>query len=181
MKPQSEARWRALGSQMQRIVAGYVAGNLLISLIAASCATVVLIALGVPFPLALGLLVFVLDLIPLAGATIAAVVLALAALTHSTTAAIIVVAYFAVYQLFENHVLQPLVYGRTVQTSPLLALIAVLIGASVGGILGAIAAIPVAASLQALAVDMLHRSARQPVDGAARATRIEPVAHRGLK
>jgi predicted PurR-regulated permease PerM len=181
MTRESEVRWRALGTEVQRIVVGYVAGNLVISLIAGAGATAVLLALGVPFPLALGLLVFVLDLIPLAGATIAAVILALAALTHSTTAAIVVVAYFAIYQLFENHVLQPLVYGRTVQTSPLVALIAVLAGASIGGILGAIAAIPVAASLRAVATDMLDRSARQPVEGAAGAARIQPVAHRRLE
>jgi predicted PurR-regulated permease PerM len=160
LRPDAEARWRVLGAEVQRIVGGYVAGNLLISLIAGSAATAVLFALGVPFPLALGLLVAVLDLIPLAGATIAAVILAIVALTHSTTAAIVVVAYFAVYQLIENHVLQPLVYGRTVQTSPLTALVAVLIGASVAGILGALAAIPVAASLEVVASDYLDRRRR---------------------
>jgi predicted PurR-regulated permease PerM len=160
LRPDREMRWRALGAELQRIVSGYVAGNLLISLIAGSAATAVLLALGVPFPLALGLLVFILDLIPLAGATIAAVILAGVALTHSTTAAIVVVVYFAVYQLIENHVLQPLVYGHTVQTSPLTALIAVLIGASVGGILGAIAAIPVAASLEVVAADYVDRKRR---------------------
>jgi predicted PurR-regulated permease PerM len=154
-----EARWREVGHRIYRTIGGYITGNLLISFIAAVSSTVVLLIMGVPFPLALGLLVFILDLIPLAGATIAAVVLTLVALTHSTTAAIVVLVFFIVYQQLENHLLQPLVYGRTVQLSPLVVLIAVLIGAEVAGVLGALGAIPIAGSLQVILIDWLdHRS-----------------------
>jgi predicted PurR-regulated permease PerM len=167
MRPDRERRWRRLGSEIYRIVGGYVSGNLLISLIAATAATIVLLIVGVPFPLALGLLVFILDLIPLAGATLAAVVLTLVALSHSTTAAIVVLLYFVVYQQVENHLIQPLVYGRTVQLSPLAALIAVLLGAELGGVLGALAAIPVAGSIRAILDDwQTQRQADRRATGA---------------
>ena len=136
-------------------------GNLLISLIAGTATTIVLLATGVPFAVALGLIVAILDLIPLAGATLAAIIVGLVAFLHSIVAGIVVVVFFIVYQQLENHLLQPLVYGRTVQLSPLVVLIAVLIGAELAGILGALGAIPVAGALQVIIVDWLeHRRAR---------------------
>jgi predicted PurR-regulated permease PerM len=160
-----QERWRRVGTRIYQTIGGYVTGNLLISLIAAGTSTVVLLIMSVPFPFALGLLVFILDLIPLAGATLAAVILGLVALTQSVTAAIVVVGYFVVYQQLENHLLQPLVYGRTVQLSPLVVLIAVLIGAEVAGILGALGAIPVAGAFQVILQEWLEhrRERRTPV------------------
>src|SRR3954468_1181397 len=112
MRPASHERGRPVGDDVYRIIGGYVSGNLVISFIAATPSTIVLLATGVPYPLALGLLVFILDLIPLAGATLAAVILAIVAFSHSTTAGIVVVVFFVLYQQLENHLLQPLVYGR---------------------------------------------------------------------
>jgi predicted PurR-regulated permease PerM len=157
--PDSQPRWRALGHELYRIIGGYVSGNLLISLIAGTAATLVMLALDVPFALALGLVVAILDLIPLAGATLGAVIVTLVALTVSVTTGIVVLAFFVIYQQLENHLLQPLVYGRTVQISPLFALISVLIGAEVAGVIGALGAIPIAASLRAILIDWRkHRS-----------------------
>jgi predicted PurR-regulated permease PerM len=149
----SRARWAAVGRDIYRTVGGYVTGNLLISLIAGVATTVVLLALGMPFALALGLLVAILDLIPLAGATLAAVIVTLVAFTESVTTAIVVLVFFVIYQQVENHLLQPLVYGRTVQLSPLAILIAVLVGAEVAGVVGALCAIPIAGTIQILVVD----------------------------
>ncbi len=157
----SQARWRAVGRDIYRAVGGYVTGNLLISLIAGTGATLVLIAMGVPFAVALGLIVAILDLIPLAGATIAAVIVGAVAFLHSIPAGIVVVVFFVLYQQLENHVLQPLVYGRTVQLSPLAVLISVLIGAELAGVLGALAAIPVAGALQVIFVDYLRARRRE--------------------
>jgi predicted PurR-regulated permease PerM len=151
----AQPRWRAVGHDIYRTVGGYVTGNLLISLIAGFAATIVLIALGVPYAVALGLLVAILDLIPLAGATLAAIVVSTVAFLHSVPAGIIVVSFFIIYQQLENHFLQPVIYGRTVQLSPLAVLISVLVGAELAGILGALAAIPVAGSLQVIARDQL--------------------------
>jgi predicted PurR-regulated permease PerM len=154
----SRPRWRKVGHDIYRTVGGYVTGNLLISLIAGSLTTIVLLALGVPYAVALGLIVAILDLIPLAGATIAAILIGTVAFIHSIPAGIIVVVFFIVYQQVENHLLQPLVYGRTVQLSPLAVLISILIGAELAGILGALGAIPVAGSIQVVVNDWLaHR------------------------
>ena len=159
---ESQPRWRNVGDQIYRTVGGYVTGNLFISLIAGGLTTIVLLVLGVPFAVALGLLVAILDLIPLAGATLALILVGTVAFLHSIVAGIVVVVFFIVYQQVENHLLQPLVYGRTVQLSPLIVLISVLIGAEIAGILGALGAIPVAGAIQVLVVDWLrHRRGRR--------------------
>jgi predicted PurR-regulated permease PerM len=163
LAPDSRRRWRVVGRDIYRTVGGYVTGNLLISLIAGTLTTIVLLITGVPYALALGLIVAILDLIPLAGATIAAIIVGAVAFIHSVPAGIIVVVFFVLYQQVENHVIQPVIYGRTVQLSPLAVLIAVLIGAALAGVLGALAAIPVAGSLQVVFVDWLrHRRGEAP-------------------
>jgi predicted PurR-regulated permease PerM len=149
----SQPRWRRVGHDIYRTVGGYVTGNLLISLIAGVSSTIVLLIMGVPYAVALGLIVAFLDLIPLAGATLAAIIVGAVAFLHSIPAGIVVIAFFVVYQQVENHLLQPVVYGRTVQLSPLAVLIAVLIGAELAGVLGALAAIPVAGAIQVVIVD----------------------------
>ena len=163
LAPGPQRRWRAVGHDIYRTVGGYVTGNLLISLIAGGLTTIVLLVVGVPYAVALGLIVAILDLIPLAGATIAAIIVGAVAFLHSIPAGIIVIVFFIVYQQVENHILQPIVYGKTVQLSPLVVLIAVLIGAQLAGVLGALAAIPVAGSLQVVFVDWLrHRRGEEP-------------------
>jgi predicted PurR-regulated permease PerM len=149
----SRPRWRRVGQEIYRTVGGYVTGNLLISLIAGALTTAVLFAVGVKYAVALGLIVAILDLIPLAGATIAAIIVGTVAFIDSVTAGIIVVVFFVIYQQIENHFLQPVIYGRTVQLSPLAVLIAVLVGGSLAGILGALGAIPVAGTIQVLLLD----------------------------
>jgi len=151
----SQPRWRRVGHDVYRTIGGYITGNLLISLIAGVSITVVLLVMGVQYAVALGLLVAVLDLIPLAGATIAGVVVVAVSFLHSVPAGIVVGVFFVVYQQLENHFLQPVIYGRTVQLSPLVVLIAVLVGAALAGILGALAAIPVAGTIQVIVRDML--------------------------
>jgi predicted PurR-regulated permease PerM len=154
----SQKRWRAVGHDVYRTVGGYVTGNLLISVIAGVSVTIVLLIMGVPYAVALGLLVAVLDLIPLAGATVAGVIVVLVAFLHSVPAGIVLLVFIIAYQQLENHFLQPVIYGRTVELSPLVVLISVLVGAELAGILGALAAIPVAGSIQVIVRDQLaHR------------------------
>jgi predicted PurR-regulated permease PerM len=157
----SQERWRKVGGDIYRTVGGYVTGNILISLIAGSSATVVLLIMGVPYAVALGLLVAILDLIPLAGATVAGIVVVLVAFLHSVPAGIVVLIFIVAYQQVENHFLQPVIYGRTVQLSPLAVLVSVLVGAELAGVLGALAAIPVAGTIQVIVRDRL--SARKTV------------------
>jgi len=160
---QAQPRWRKVGGDIYRTVGGYVTGNLAISLIAGVVSTAVLLVLGVPYAVALGLIVALLDLIPLAGATLAAIIVSAVGFLHSTTAGIVLVIFFVLYQQLENHVLQPLVYGRTVRLSPLIVLVAVLMGAELAGVIGALGAIPVAGSIQVVVVDWLeHRRQKVP-------------------
>ena len=169
---ESQERWRGVGRSIYRTVGGYVTGNLLISLIAGTLTTIVLLIVGVPYAVALGLLVAILDLIPLAGATIAMILVGTVSFLNSVPDGIIVVIFFVVYQQIENHFLQPVIYGRTVQLSPLAVLVSVLIGAELAGVLGALAAIPVAGTIQVLILDWLkHRRTRtiDPLTGAPKA------------
>jgi predicted PurR-regulated permease PerM len=163
---ESQPRWRRVGDEIYRTVGGYVTGNLLISFIAGALTTIVLIILGVPYAVALGLIVAILDLIPLAGATMAAILIGIVAFLHSIPAGIVVVAFFIGYQQVENHVLQPVIYGRTVQLSPLAVLISILIGAELAGILGALAAIPVAGTIQVLLLDWRRHRREHPAPAA---------------
>ena len=150
-------RARMLVTQMYDAVTGYVTGNVLTSVLAAVLTAGMLAIVGVPYAIPLGILLGLFDFLPLVGATIGATVVVLAALFSSVGAAIVMLIFFFIYQQIENHVLQPLVYGRTVQMSPLLVLVSVIIGAGIGGIIGAIVAVPVGASLQILFRDMAAR------------------------
>jgi predicted PurR-regulated permease PerM len=110
--------------------------------------------LSVPFAVPLAVLMAFLDLIPLVGATIGGVGIGIvAAISDFPTALIVWAIFFVVYQQIENNLLQPIIYRRTVQLHPLVVLIAVLIGGSQLGVLGALIAIPVAAGLQILLKD----------------------------
>jgi predicted PurR-regulated permease PerM len=166
LPPESEKRWSPIGRDIYRTVGGFVAGALLIATIAGVSTGILLTALGVQYAFALALLVGLLDLIPLAGATIGAVVVTTVAfIDASWPVGVAVLVFFVLYQQFENHVLYPMIYSRTVQLSPLAILIAVLIGASLAGILGALAAIPVAGTLQVLLLDFLRRR-KEPIASA---------------
>ncbi|MFL5938157.1 MAG: AI-2E family transporter [Gaiellaceae bacterium] len=164
LSPESQPRWRKVGHDIYSTVGGYVTGNLLISLIAGVLTTLVLLVLGVPYAVALGLIVAILDLIPLAGATIAAIIIGAVAFIHSIVAGIVVIAFFILYQQLENHLLQPIVYNRTVALSPLVILISVLIGAEIAGVLGALGAIPIAGTIQVLVVDYLRERRERAIE-----------------
>jgi predicted PurR-regulated permease PerM len=150
-------RWQRVGQEIYRTVGGYVTGNLLISLIAGIASAIVLFVLGSDYAIALAVVVAVLDLVPLAGATLAAIIVSVVAFIElGWVKGIIVVVFFVIYQQLENHVLQPLIYGRTVQLSPLIVLVSVLIGAELAGILGALAAIPIAGIIQAIGRELVR-------------------------
>jgi predicted PurR-regulated permease PerM len=149
-----EARYRQLVIDINQAVGRYMLGNIAISVLATLATWLVLTILGVPYALSLGIVVGFFDLIPLVGATIGAIVVALATLTVDfPTATIVWVAFVVVYQRFENYLVQPLVYGRALDVNPLVTILGVLAGASLLGILGALLAIPVAAAVQIILRD----------------------------
>jgi predicted PurR-regulated permease PerM len=168
-QPGTATRIRSVGADCARSITGYISGNLLISVIAGVLTYVVLLILGVPFAVLIAVFVAVVDLIPLIGATIGSIVGALAGFVHSVPAGIIVIVFFVVYQQVENHLLQPVIYARTVKLDPLTVIIAILVAAELAGILGALLAIPIASMIQVIVRDVWdHRGGRpkqQPTVG----------------
>ena len=149
-------RWDRAAQGVYRTVGGYVTGNIFLSVIAGVLAWIALFALDVPYAVPLAVVVALFDLIPLAGATISGIIVILVAVaTEGWVVALIFGIYFLVYQQLENHILQPIVYRRTVAMSPVVVLIAVLIGADLAGIIGALIAIPIAGSLVVIANEAL--------------------------
>jgi predicted PurR-regulated permease PerM len=158
----AEKRARDVAHEINRAVTGYVVGNLLISVLAGIMTYVTLTILGVPFAVPLAVLMALFDLIPLVGATLGGIVIGIVcAIVDFPTAPIVWVIVLLVYQQAENHLVQPIIYGRTVQLHPLLVIISILIGGTLLGVLGALLAIPAAAVVQILVKDWWqHRPGR---------------------
>jgi len=143
-----------MGRSLQHIggaISGYVAGALTIAVIAGIATYIVLTILGVPFSGPLAVLAGVMSLIPMVGATIAAVIIGVVTLFEDfPTATIIWTIWAIVYQQLENNLIQPQIQRRTVNVHPFITIVAVLFGGSLLGVMGAIIAVPVAASIQIL-------------------------------
>jgi predicted PurR-regulated permease PerM len=148
LKPSDAATARRLGREIRRAIAGFISGNLLISLIAGVVSLVTLLVLRVPYAFALSALVALFDLIPLIGAAIATIAVGFVALTKGGTVALIVVLVLLLYQFIEGHIIQPVVYSKSIDLSPLFIVIASILGAEIAGIGGVLLAIPVGAVLQ---------------------------------
>lgn len=141
----------ALDRTFQRIgisVSAYIGGALLQAFIAGLCAFIVLTILGVPSPLVLGVIVAIFDVIPMVGSTIAGVLVGIVTLFASFPIDTIIWAAFVIaYQQFENYVIQPRIQSQAVNLEPFIVLIAVLFGGTLMGVVGAILAIPIAATI----------------------------------
>ncbi len=134
-------------SEMRRQVGGYVRGQIISSFLAATFAGVILFALGIPHYLTLAAFVFLADFVPMFGQTIGTIPPVLIALTISPVKALIVLVLFVLYQQLENHVIVPKVYANTLELSPLVALMALLLGAKLLGIVGMLLSLPLVAAL----------------------------------
>jgi predicted PurR-regulated permease PerM len=146
--PAVERRWRPVLEEAIHAISDSLIGNVAISCIAATVAGLSAWALGLPFPIVLAIITGFLDLIPQVGATVAAVILVGVALTVSTPAAIAMLVIQLVYQQIENYVVYPIVYRRAVQLSAFTTIVAVLIAGSLLGVVGAILAVPFAATIK---------------------------------
>jgi predicted PurR-regulated permease PerM len=149
-------------------VGNYVAGALLQATVAGVTSFIVLTILGAPFAAPLALVVAFFDLIPVVGATIAAVLIAIVMLFVNFPIGVIVWVLWAVaYQQIENYLIQPQIQKRAVQVEAFVVLVAVLFGSTLFGVLGAILAIPTAATLQIIwreYRDYRRESIAQPID-----------------
>lgn len=144
-----------IGDEIFAKVGGYVLGNLLISVIAGVLTYVWLLIFGVPYALLLAITVAVLDLIPVIGSTAAGVIVCLVALSVSLPVFLATIVFFVVYRLAEDYFLVPKIIGGMVKVSALVTVVAVLLGGALLGIIGALVAIPIAATLLLLAQEVL--------------------------
>jgi predicted PurR-regulated permease PerM len=148
-QPEREEWWHNLFGRISNAIGNYVAGALLQATVAGVTSWIMLMVLGVNYALPLAVIVFLLDLIPLVGATIGAIVVGVVTLFSDFPVDTIIWAVFAiVYQQVENNVIQPRIQARAVQLDPLIVLVSVLFGSALFGVLGALLAIPVAAAIQ---------------------------------
>ncbi|MEY2535068.1 MAG: hypothetical protein QOF29_2978 [bacterium] len=165
--PQRAAVIERTVDRMAVAVRNYVAGAIAQATVAGVTTWIVLTVLGVPFAAPLAVIVFFFDLIPLVGATIAALIVGIVTLfVDFPTATIVWVIWAVIYQQVENSVIQPMIQRRAVNTHPFVVLVAVLFGSTLFGVPGALLAIPVAASLQIALVEWWrHRQdKRMPVE-----------------
>lgn len=149
--PSARDRSRRIGDRIYGIVKGYVTVNLTLAAAVGVVTWLVLELLGVHLAVPLAVIVAFLDLIPLIGLTLGGLLVAIVVAFHDFPTALIVWGvFFLIYQQLQDRVIQPLMYKNAVQVHPVIAIIAILIGAELLGILGALLAIPVAASIGVL-------------------------------
>jgi predicted PurR-regulated permease PerM len=167
MTPQRAATVTRVAGQVNRAVTGYMAGNVLTSLIAGIVVFVTLFVLGVPFPFLWALWVALVDFLPMIGGALAGIPTVLFATAHSLTAGIVTLAVFLAYTQIENHVLNPVIMSKTVRINPLLVLVSILVAASIGswigglfgGFVAALLAIPAAGAAQVVVAELWRDTA----------------------
>jgi predicted PurR-regulated permease PerM len=158
LAPQSRrARVILIGDEVFTKVGGYVLGNFLTSAIAGVGTYIWLLAFGIPYPLLLSLLVALLDLIPVIGSTIGGAAVSLVALTVSLPIAVATLGFYIAYRLAEDYLIVPRIMGRTVEVPAVVTIVAVLLGGTLMGIVGALIAIPAAATLRLLLHEVTFR------------------------
>jgi predicted PurR-regulated permease PerM len=155
------SRTEAITDEILSGIGGYVAGNVLISVIAGALSWAFLTIAGARYALALALVIALTDLIPLVGATIGAVLVSGVAFLQSVPLGIACAIFFVIYQQVENYLIYPRVMKRSVDVAPAVTVIAALFGGALLGIVGALLAIPVAAAIALIIREVvLPRQAR---------------------
>jgi predicted PurR-regulated permease PerM len=146
--PKESSRLTMLEERVTRTIGRYALGAIVIAGIAGTVQGTAAWLLGVPFALALGIIAGLLGLIPQLGATLAAVLLSLVALTQGVPQALAMLVICIVYQQVENYVLQPTIQGRAADISGFFVIASVIVGAALLGVVGALIAVPLVASAQ---------------------------------
>lgn len=145
-----------IGDEVFAKVGAYVLGNVLISLLLGAATLIWLTAFDVPYPLVLAIMVAIFDLVPIVGSTLAGIVVGAVALTVSLPVCLATIVFYIAFQMIEDYVLVPRIIGRAVHVPALTTIVAVLIGASLLGVVGALVAIPIAAALQMIVQEVLY-------------------------
>lgn len=149
-------RAKRLAHDMYRVIKGYVNGQVFLAALASVLILVPLLILGVSYPIALMVIVFICGLIPMVGHTIGAIIVSTVALFQSPVTALIILAYYILYQQIENYVVQPRIQANSTDMPPLMVFISVLIGVSFSGLLGGLVAIPIAGCIRIVLLDYLE-------------------------
>jgi predicted PurR-regulated permease PerM len=152
MPQQQQGRMKFLLDTLQRVVGGYIRGQLLLCGLIGLLVGVGMQVIGVPYALLLGVLAFVLEFIPVLGTLVSGAICVLLALTKGWVIALIVLVYFVVVHVIEGDVVGPRIVGKAIGLHPVVSLAALIAGAELFGITGALFASPVAGILQALLV-----------------------------
>lgn len=147
---------KQLGTDMYKVVKGYVNGQVLLAFVAACLILPGLLIFHVSYPVALMAVVFICGLIPMVGHTIGAIIVALVALFTSPLSALGILLYYILYQQIENYLIQPRLQATATNMSPLLVFMSVVIGVSFSGLLGGLVAIPVAGCIRVFVLDYLR-------------------------
>lgn len=147
----------AIALDMYKVIKGYVNGQVLLAAIASAFISPALFLLHISYPIALIAVIFICGLIPMVGHTIGAIIVTGVALFHSPTSAIVILAYYILYQQIENYLIQPRVQANSTNLSPLLVFISVVIGVSFSGLLGGLVAIPVMGCIRIVILFYLER------------------------
>jgi predicted PurR-regulated permease PerM len=138
-------------------ISGYVEGLWKLSLLAALTVTIVLLILGVPYPLVFGLIALVAETIPVIGPIISAIPTIFVAYTSTTPdTALLLAVFYIIYYTTDSQVLQPVIMGKKINLHPVVILLALMIGGKLFGILGMLFAMPVAAVYRVLYDELWH-------------------------
>ena len=144
-------------------ISGYVEGLWKLSLLAALSVTIVLLLLGVPYPLVFGLIALVAETIPVIGPMISAIPAIFVAYTATTpNTALLLAVFYIVYYTMDSQMLQPIVMGKKINLHPVVILLALMIGGKLFGILGMLFAMPVAAVYRVLYDELWHYDGEEP-------------------
>lgn len=165
-------RVTSITNDMYDVVKGYVNGQVILALIASMMLLPALLVLHVGYPAALFVVIFICGLIPMVGHTIGAVIVTIVAAFHSIPTAIIILAYYILYQQIETYIIQPRIQANSTNMSPLLVFVSVVIGINFGGLFGGLVAIPVAGCVRIVALDYMRN--KHLIDEAEREDLADP-------
>lgn len=144
-------------------ISGYVEGLWKLSLLSALSVTIVLLILGVPYPLVFGLIALVAETIPVIGPMISAIPAIFVAYTATTpNTALLLAVFYIIYYTMDSQMLQPIVMGKKINLHPVVILLALMIGGKLFGILGMLFAMPVAAVYRVLYDELWHYDGEEP-------------------
>jgi predicted PurR-regulated permease PerM len=160
--PDRRPRADQFGRLFYRVIGRYFAGSVLVAVIAGVSVTAVGLILGVPLAPLLGAWVALFDLVPQIGGAVGGIPFVALALTQGPTVGLIAAVFFVLYLQFENHLLSPLVVGRSVNLSPPATLVAALIGVSTAGVVGALVAVPLLGAAKAIFLELRPSAAAAP-------------------